>query len=291
MRLVKIMKKNMMEVAFILPLLIFIAYINIYPIIEGVILGFTRLGKFTLSNYHVLQTQYTPPVSVATTNLLLYVPLALFIEFALALFTALLLNRSFRGRSVFRAIIILPYGVATVVSAIAFTFVFSPTGWYANEFIIKLGLVHTDINWTVGVLGFLSVAIADSWKTFPLIMLILLGGLQMIPDNLYEAAAVDGASQIQQFRHITLPNLYPFIMIALIIRAVSEFNILALPLILVGRNVVFLGTMSYSIYETFSVGSSELSASAATILLGIILVFVIVYVYISNRMVGDQSAE
>jgi ABC-type sugar transport system permease subunit len=291
MRLVKIMKKNMMEVAFILPLLIFIAYINIYPIIEGVILGFTRLGKFTLSNYHVLQTQYTPPVSVATTNLLLYVPLALFIEFALALFTALLLNRSFRGRSVFRAIIILPYGVATVVSAIAFTFVFSPTGWYANEFIIKLGLVHADINWTVGVLGFLSVAIADSWKTFPLIMLILLGGLQMIPDNLYEAAAVDGASQIQQFRHITLPNLYPFIMIALIIRAVSEFNILALPLILVGRNVVFLGTMSYSIYETFSVGSSELSASAATILLGIILVFVIVYVYISNRMVGDQSAE
>ncbi|MHB1648680.1 MAG: carbohydrate ABC transporter permease, partial [Cuniculiplasma sp.] len=205
--------------------------------------------------------------------------------------TALLLNRSFRGRSVFRAIIILPYGVATVVSAIAFTFVFSPTGWYANEFIIKLGLVHADINWTVGVLGFLSVAIADSWKTFPLIMLILLGGLQMIPDNLYEAAAVDGASQIQQFRHITLPNLYPFIMIALIIRAVSEFNILALPLILVGRNVVFLGTMSYSIYETFSVGSSELSASAATILLGIILVFVIVYVYISNRMVGDQSAE
>lgn len=291
MRLVKIMKKNMMEVAFILPLLIFIAYINIYPIIEGVILGFTRLGKFTLSNYHVLQTQYTPPVSVATTNLLLYVPLALFIEFALALFTALLLNRSFRGRSVFRAIIILPYGVATVVSAIAFTFVFSPTGWYANEFIIKLGLVHADINWTVGVLGFLSVAIADSWKTFPLIMLILLGGLQMIPDNLYEAAAVDGASQIQQFRHITLPNLYPFIMIALIIRAVSEFNILALPLILVGRNVVFLGTMSYSIYETFSVGSSELSASAATILLGIILVFVIVYVYISNKMVGDQSAE
>ncbi|MHB8372883.1 MAG: carbohydrate ABC transporter permease [Thermoplasmataceae archaeon] len=289
MKILNILKNNAMEVAFILPLLIFIGYINIYPIIQGIILSFTLVGKFSLYNYNALQTQYTPNLSSVTFNTLIYVPLALAIEFSLALLTSLLLNKNFQGRSVFRAIIILPYGIATVVSAIAFTFIFAPEGWYANEFMMKLGFLHASINWTSGTLGFFVIAIADSWKTFPLIMLILLGGLQSIPDSLYEAAAIDGATQMQQFRHITLPHLYPFILIALIIRSVSEFNILALPLILVGNKIQFLGTFSYNLYETFSLGSAELSAAAASVLLAIIFVFVVVYILISNKFSGDNN--
>ena len=94
---------------------------------------------------------------------------------------------------------------------------------------------------------------------------------------------------MQQFRHITLPHLYPFILIALIIRSVSEFNILALPLILVGNKIQFLGTFSYNLYETFSLGSAELSAAAASVLLAIIFVFVAVYILISNKFSGDNN--
>lgn len=283
MRIVRQLKNNLMEVVFILPLLIFIGILNIYPIIQGINLSFMLLGKYSLYNYYQLQN-YTPSLYTVTVNTIAFVPFALAIEFFLALFTALLLNRSIRGRSVFRSIIMLPYGVATVVSAIAFSFIFSATNGYANEILIGIGLSHSQVDWTSGYIAFFSIAVADSWKTFPLIMLILLGGLQMIPESQYEAAAIDGASQLQQFVRITLPNLYPFIMIAMIIRAVSEFNILSLPLILVGSNVQFLGTLSFNLYETFSLGSANISAAVATVLLSIVMVFVLIYIYVSGKL-------
>ncbi|MHB8396599.1 MAG: carbohydrate ABC transporter permease [Thermoplasmataceae archaeon] len=272
-----------MEVVFILPLLIFIGVLNIYPIIQGINLSFLLLGKYSLYNYYQLQS-YSPSLYAVTVNTIVYVPFALAIEFFLALFTALLLNRAIRGRAAFRSIIMLPYGVATVVSAIAFSFVFSATNGYANEILIRMGILHSQVDWTSGYAAFFSIAVADSWKTFPLIMLILLGGLQMIPESQYEAAAIDGANQLQQFVRITLPNLYPFIMIAMIIRAVSEFNILSLPLILVGSNVQFLGTLSFNLYETFSLGSANISAAVATVLLSLVMVFVLVYIYVSGKL-------
>ena len=290
MRVSKIIKKNLLEIIFIIPLLIFISWINVLPIIRGVLLGFQLLGHYSTYNYEQLAT---PTYSIVnkTMNTVIIVALALSIEFALALLTSLLLNRNFRGRTFFRSIVMLPYGVATVVSAIGFTFIFAPSGWYGNEILLKLGLIHSDINWIKGPIAFLSVAVADSWKTFPLIMLILLGGLQTIPDSLYEAAAIDGASKIQQFRHITIPSLFPFIMIALIIRAVSEFNILSLPLILVGNNLLFLGTLAYDIYISFSLGSANLADAVATILLVIVMLFVALYIYASNRLMERGSDE
>ena len=287
MQIVRQLKNNLMEVIFILPLLIFVGLLNIYLIIVGVNSGFLLLGQYSLYNYQQLQT-YTPSLQTVTFNTFLYVPFALAIEFFLALFTALLLNRSIRGRSAFRSIVMLPYGVATVVSAIAFSFIFTATNGYANEFLTGIGLSSHQIDWTLGNYAFVSVALADSWKTFPLIMLILLGGLQMIPESQYEAAAMDGATPLQQFRRITMPNLYPFIMIAMIIRAVSEFNILSLPLILVGSNLQFLGTFSFNLYETFSLGSANMSAAAATVLLAIVLMFVVIYVYVSGKL-GDVN--
>ncbi|AKA48167.1 hypothetical protein IX51_02580 [uncultured archaeon] len=287
MGLAKTIGSNKLEIAFILPLLIFIGFINIYPIFAAIISSFKLPSGYSLLNYQILVRNNNLYGVIGNTVLL--TALALTIEFALALATSLLLNRAIRGRSIFRTIVILPYGVSTVVSAIAFTFIFAPTGWYLNEIFNVLGLAHTQINWVRGPLAFLSIAIADSWKTFPIVMLILLAGLQSIPESQYEAAAVDGASSLQQFRHITLPGIYPFIMIALIIRAVQEFNILALPLVLVGYTPAFLGTLSFSIYETFVLGSQNLSSAAATVLLAIVMIFIIVYVTISNRVTGGEE--
>ncbi len=284
----RLIRKNLLEIIFIIPLIVFIAWINIIPIVRGVLLSFKLPTGYSFLNYQFLNQDYKLPKVVLNTVELAF--LALAIEFSLALATSLLLNRAIRGKSIFRTIIILPYGVSTVVSAIAFTLIFSNTGWYGNEILRGLGLTSSDINWLKGSLAFVSIAIADSWKTFPLVMLILLAGLQSIPESQYEAAAVDGASTLQQFRHITLPSLYPFIMIALIIRAVQEFNILALPQVMVGTNVFFLGTLSYTIYESFAVGTAALSSAAATVLLGIVLAFIVVYVFISSRIEGRQES-
>ncbi len=282
MGILKTLGKNKLEIAFILPILIFIGFINIYPIFAAIVSSFKLPSGYSLLNYRLLVQNNNLKGVIGNTVLLTV--LALTIEFSLALATSLLLNRAIRGKSIFRTIIILPYGVSTVVSAIAFTFLFAPTGWYLNEIFTTLHLAQTDINWIRGPLAFLSIAIADSWKTFPIVMLILLAGLQSIPESQYEAAAVDGATTLQQFRHITLPGIYPFIMIALIIRAVQEFNILALPLVLVGATPAFLGTLAFNIYESFVLGSQSLSSAAATVLLLIVMLFVIVYIVVSNRI-------
>ncbi|HKJ97109.1 MAG TPA: hypothetical protein VJ944_05155, partial [Thermoplasmataceae archaeon] len=96
---------------------------------------------YSLLNYQILVRNNNLYGVIGNTVLL--TALALTIEFALALATSLLLNRAIRGRSIFRTIVILPYGVSTVVSAIAFTFIFAPTGWYLNEIFNVLGLAHT----------------------------------------------------------------------------------------------------------------------------------------------------
>ena len=261
-----------------------VSVITIYPILSGIFLGFSEFsGKVGLANYRYVFSTYG--VVDAIINTVLIVVTALTIQFLLALLTALLLNRDFRGRGFFRTVIMVPFGVATVVSGIAFTFIFSPSGWYLNSMLIHLGLISTSIDWIRPIpRAIISIALADSWKNFPLIMLILLGGLSSIPQSQYESAAIDGAGFIKQFIYITLPGLYPFIMIAVTIRLIQEVNILSLPLVLTGYTPAFLGTLSFQIYESFSLGSANQAAAVATILLGIVALLVTLYIFISRRL-------
>ena len=121
--------------------------------------------------------------------------------------------------------------------------------------------------------------ISDSWKNTPLVTLILLSGMLSIPKELYYAAALDGAGPFRRFIHITLPNLKKFIAIALIIRGVSEFNIFALPLIIVGFHPLLLTTLAYELYSTTTI---NLSAAAAVIL----LVFISALIAINIKYAG-----
>ncbi len=261
-----------------------VSIITIYPIAYGIFLGFSEFsGRVGIGNYSYVFSAYN--VKGAILNTLVIVGVALTIQFLLALLTALLLNRNFVGRSFFRTVIMVPFGVATVVSGIAFTFIFSPSGWYLNSLLIHLGLIRSGVDWIRPIpRAIISIAIADSWKNFPLIMLILLGGLSSIPQSQYESAAIDGAGFIKQFAYITLPGLFPFIMIAVTIRLIQEVNILSLPLVLTGYTPAFLGTLSFQIYELFSAGSANQAAAVATILLGIVLLLVALYILISRRI-------
>ena len=120
------------------------------------------------------------------------------------------------------------------------------------------------------------VMFADFWKNMPLVALILLGGLSSIPPSMSEAASVDGAGPLRRFIYITLPNLAPFIAIALLIRGVSEFNIFALPLILIGYHPSLINTLVYEYFT--SISTIGYSYAAATVLLLIILVFAFVII-------------
>src|SRR5437773_11411036 len=120
----------------------------------------------------------------------------------------------------------------------------------------------------------LRLILSDSWKNSPIVAMILLAGMTGISRELYNAAAIDGAGPVRRFFYVTLPNHRNFILIALVIRGISEFNISALTLVLVGYTPPFLASLAYVVDSTTS--SIYYSYAASTILLAVVLVFALV---------------
>ncbi|EQD33769.1 binding-protein-dependent transport system inner membrane component, partial [mine drainage metagenome] len=194
---------------------------------------------------------------------------ALLIQLLFALAVAMIMVRPFKGNRFFSTIVIIPFGISTVVSAWVFSEIFSAIGGYANSFLQIFGVA---VNWHSSLTSELGIVMfSDFWKNTPLIALILFGGLSSVSPSLYEAAAVDGAGPLKRFLHITLPAIAPLMGIALLIRGVSEFNIFALPLVLVGYYPSFMNTLIYYNYQ--SVLNVGYAYSASVILLVIIMIY------------------
>lgn len=157
------------------------------------------------------------------------------IELMLGLGIALLLNRAFRGRGLVRTIAILPWALPTALIALGWTWIFNDQFGIANDILLRLGVIDTGINW-LGNPGTATLAllIADVWKTTPFISILLLAGLQAIPQDLYEAHALEGATPWQSFWQITLPLLIPQIVIAVLFRFAQTFGIFDLMQVMTG---------------------------------------------------------
>ena len=155
---------------------------------------------------------------------------------------------------------------------------------YLNEILYRLGLLTLSIDWTGSRwLAVATVAMADAWKVTPLVMIILLAGLQAIPREFYEAARTDGAGPWQQFWRITLPLLRPALTMAFVIRGVDAFRIFALPLALVGRHLPVLSTFAYTEYLEY--GNPHTSAASSTLLP--VMIFTTVGAYL--RLAGPEE--
>lgn len=267
-------KESYTSFLFVVPAVVYIAVFSIIPTVQAVYGSFqSRLGAFTLSNYQGLAFF---GAGAATVNTIVISFGALGLQFVLGFIFASIMKAQFRGTRPFTVVAIIPWGIATVVAAFSFANIFNPfapLGGYSNSLLHILGLPA--VNWYSSYpLKVLVLIISDSWKNTPIVALILLAGMTGISPELYQAASVDGAGRVRRFLYITLPNVRNFIVIALVIRGISEFNIFALPLILVGTNPALLTTLTYNLYSTGS-GLGE-SYASATILLSMILVFAII---------------
>jgi multiple sugar transport system permease protein len=161
--------------------------------------------------------------------------IAVTLELILGLGIALLLNRAFRGRGIIRTIAILPWALPTALIALGWTWIFNDQFGIANDILLRLGLVKTGINWLgEPTTATLALIIADVWKTTPFISILLLAGLQAIPQDLYEAHELEGANPWQSFWQITLPLLMPQIVIAVLFRVAQTFGIFDLMQVMTG---------------------------------------------------------
>jgi multiple sugar transport system permease protein len=200
-------------------------------------------------------------------------------ELLIGLGMALAMHAAFRGQGLLRTVVLVPWAVLTVVTAIMWRTIFDPTLGIVNA---ALG---TDIVWLGDTpYAMIVMIIADVWKTAPFMALLILAGLQVIPGEIYEAAKVDGATMWQRFRKITLPLLMPAILVALIFRTLDALRIFDLPFVLTkGQNGT--NTMSLESYQTFA-ANNILGEGAAMAIITFFIVMIVSFLYI--RFVGGN---
>ncbi|CAH1648752.1 Carbohydrate ABC transporter membrane protein 1 (CUT1 family) [Chelatococcus asaccharovorans] len=221
--------RNLLGVLFLLPAAVFLLVFLTYPLGLGVWLAFTdarigRAGVFVgLDNYVSLWGDHVFWLSVF--NTVLYTVAASILKFALGLWLALILNEHLPFKAFFRAIVLLPWVVPTVLSAIAFWWIFDAQFSIISWLLIKIGLIETPINFLGDSTNArASVIAANVWRGIPFVAISLLAGLQTIPQSLHEAATLDGASGWQRFHHITLPMLTPIIAVVMTFSVLFTFT-------------------------------------------------------------------
>jgi len=221
--------RNVLGLVFMLPAGALLLFFLTYPLGLGVWLGFTdakigRVGEWIgIENYEFLVTDSVFRLSVY--NTFLYTLVASVIKFALGLWLALLLNKNIPFKSFVRAVVLLPFIVPTVLSAIAFWWIYDAQFSIISWVLVKMGVMDHYINFLGEPnLARMSTIIANIWRGVPFVAICLLAGLQTIPPSMYEAASIDGATPLQQFRHVTLPMLSPIIAVVMTFSVLFTFT-------------------------------------------------------------------
>jgi len=275
--------RNWLAIWFMLPAAAFLILFLAYPLGLGVWLSFTdaRLGRDGIfvgfENYEYLWEDSIFWLSVF--NTLLYTSVASIIKFAVGLYLALLLNERLPFKAIIRAVVLIPFIVPTVLSAIAFWWLFDPQFSIISWSLKKMGLITANIDFLGDVWNARwSVIFANIWRGVPFVAITLLAGLQTVSPSLYEAATIDGATTWQRFRYITYPLLTPIIAVVMTFSVLFTFTDFQLIWVMTRGGPVnathLMATFSYqrAIMSGYLGEGAAISTAMIPFLLGAILV-------------------
>jgi multiple sugar transport system permease protein len=270
------------------PSMLLIALVAAYPIVYAIwlslheysvrVAGLSRwAGPLGLRNYE--EALSNPDFWDAMVTTLVFTASSVFLELVIGLAMALAMHAAFRGQGLLRTVVLVPWAVLTVVTAIMWRTIFESPQGFVNQ------ILGGDTVW----LGqephaLIVIIIADVWKTAPFMALLILAGLQVIPGDIYEAAKVDGATAWQRFLKITLPLLTPAILVALIFRTLDALRIFDLPYVLT-KGAQGTTTLSLIAQQTFA-ENRIYGLGAAYSILTFITVMIVSFTYI--RLVGGN---
>lgn len=267
------------------PALAVLLALSIYPLIYSVTISLqqeTASGVvWTLAHFKRLATDNFFRTAMAHT--FIYAAVALAFEFFFGLILALLLNQQIRGRGLFRASLLVPMMLPSVVVGIVWRLLLNPDFGAINGTLKWLGVNTEHLTWTASPrLALLSVIAVDVWQWTPFVFLVLLAGLQAIPQEPYEAALIDGSSRWQTFRHVTLPLLKPAILIVLLLRTMDLLRVFDQIFILTEGGPAFATEMiSLYIYRAaFRFFDFGYAAAMSFVLLALTNVVSLVYIRI-----------
>jgi multiple sugar transport system permease protein len=277
-----------LAVFMVTPSMALIALVAVYPVIYGIWLSLHQYSLITAG-----LSRWASPAGLGNSKAALSDPdfwsafritleftvASVFLETVIGLAMALIMKEAFRGQGLVRTVVLVPWAVLTVVTAIMWKTIFDPNLGFVNQ------ILGTKTVWLGQEPDALLVMIfADAWKTAPFMALLLLAGLQVIPSDIYEAAKVDGATTWQRFTRITLPLLTPALLVALIFRTMDALRAFDLPKVLTnGAN----GTTTLSLLSQRTFQENRLYGPGSSIaILTFIIVMIVAFLYI--RFVGGN---
>jgi trehalose/maltose transport system permease protein len=274
---------------FLAPVLIVLTLVAGWPLIKTIAYGFTdaslidpasaRFVGLDNFSYLLLDSNWW----AAVWNTVMFAVVSVTLETVLGLVIALALNAQFPGRGGLRAAILIPWAIPTVVSAQMWSWMFNDVFGVINHVLLALGLIAQPIAWLASPhTALLAIILVDVWKTTPFMALLLLAGLQMLPQECFESARVDGVHPLRVFFRITLPLLKPALMVAIIFRLLDALRMFDLVYVMSGNS---RDTMSMSVYarqQLVDFGDLGFGSAAATMIFAIIALFTVVYLTVAR---------
>ncbi|UYQ66370.1 carbohydrate ABC transporter permease [Streptomyces peucetius] len=300
------LRRSALPYLLLLPALLLELLIHLVPIALGIAMSFKELTQFHLRDWGAapwsgldnfeVAVDFDAPVGEAL--LTSFVTTCLFTVLSVALCwllgtaAAVCMQESFKGRGYLRALFLVPYALPVYAAVITWAFMFQRDNGLINHVLHdQLGLTDSPSFWLIGDNSFWALLIVSVWKGWPFAFLIVMAGLQNIPRELYEAAALDGAGVWQQIRRITLPSLRPVNQVLVLVLFLWTFNDFNTPFVLFGKAAPEAANLiSIHIYQSsFATWNFGTGSAMSVLLLGFLLLVTAVYLVVTSR--GRKASD
>jgi trehalose/maltose transport system permease protein len=279
---------------FLTPLVVVLLFVAAWPLARTIWFSFTdarldQLGEHAfigVDNYLVLAAD--PQWWRAVWNTVTFTVVSVGAETVLGTVIALTLHATFRGRGLLRAAVLVPWAIPTIVSAKMWAWMYHDQFGVINDLMLRLGLIAEPIAWTADPsLAMTAVILVDVWKTTPFMALLILAALQVVPTEIYEVAKIDGVHPVVVFFRVTLPLIWPALMVAVIFRTLDALRIFDLIYVLTSNSD---DTMTMSIYarqHLIDFQDVGYGSAAATLLFMVVAATTVVVLTLGRVRLGE----
>jgi multiple sugar transport system permease protein len=280
--------------------------IHIVPMLVGIWMSFVKLTKFFIANWseapwtglgnYAISVDFSSSIGASLLKSFLitlaFSLLALGISWVLGMAAAVALQQPFRGRGLMRTIFLVPYALPAYAGILTWNFMLQrDTGLVNHVLVDNLHLASDRPFWLIGGNAFTSIVTVAVWRLWPFAFLTLMAGLQSIPTDLYEAAAVDGAGNVRQWRYITLPSLRPVNLVLVLVLFLWTFNDFNTPYVLFGNSQPAAGDLiSFHIYNA-SFLNWNFGVGAAMSVLLLLFLFIVTAIYLLVTRQRNDAAR
>lgn len=276
---------------FIAPVVLVLLLMYGSPLIESITMSMlsyklTKLDHILWNQFENFRSIFSDPdVLKVTINTFVYVIVSVLLQFLLGMTLALALRKKFRGRNLYQAFVFLPWAFSAFVVGLMFRWSFNGEYGVVNDLLLKLGLIKERIAWlgTPG-LSLLVVIVAMVWIGIPFFAMMILAALQSIPQDIYEAASIDGASRIKQFFSITIPYIKPTIIMTLLLRTIWVFNSFDLIVVITGGGPASSSQTlpGYMYSKAFSSLDFGMASAMGVIIMIALTLYAIFFMYVTK---------